>query len=68
VKSYRATVSRESGWWVAEVDGVLGGATEATRLVDLETEVRDLLAGLLDQEEDAFELRWDAAVARGGEE
>ena len=56
--SYTVRVSREEPWWVAVVSGLPGGATEARRLSQLETEVRDLIAGLTDSDEDAFELDW----------
>lgn len=56
--SYTVTVTREEPWWVAVVGGLPGGATEARRLSQLETEVRDLIAGLTDSSEDAFELDW----------
>jgi len=64
---YEVAVSREGKWWVAEVKGVLGGATEARTLGDLEIEVRDLLAGLLDIEEDSFDLTWDLSALVGAE-
>src|SRR5689334_5189481 len=56
MKRYAVTVSREGLWWVAVVDGLPGGATESRRLDQLEAEVRDLIAGLTDTSEDAFEL------------
>jgi hypothetical protein len=56
--SYTVRVSREEPWWVAVVGGLPGGATEARRLSQLEPEVRDLIAGLTDSSEDAFELDW----------
>jgi predicted transcriptional regulator len=56
VKTYRATVTREAGYWVAVVDGLRAGATEARTLAGLEVEVRDLVAGLTDSDEDAFEV------------
>lgn len=52
------TVTREGRWWVAVVDGVPGGATETQRLADLESEVRDLLSGLLDVDGDVLQLSW----------
>ncbi|GAA1742303.1 hypothetical protein GCM10009809_42010 [Isoptericola hypogeus] len=64
---HKVTVTREGKWWVAEVDGVLGGATETQRLADLEEEVRDLLAGLLDADDDSFELKWDLSAVLGPE-
>ena len=36
--SQTVTVSREEPWWVAVVGGLPGGATEARRLSQLETE------------------------------
>jgi hypothetical protein len=56
--SYPVSVSREEPWWVAVVAGLPGGATEARRLDQLEAEVRDLIAGLTDTSEDAFDLDW----------
>ena len=41
------------------VGGLAGGATEVRRLNQLETEVRDLIAGLTDSSEAAFELDWN---------
>jgi hypothetical protein len=64
---HKVTVTREGKWWVAVVDGVLGGATEAQRLADLEVEVRDLVAGLLDADDDSFELKWDLSAVLGSE-
>ncbi|MFB8229581.1 hypothetical protein [Cellulosimicrobium sp. NPDC055967] len=52
---------------MAVVEGVPGGATETQRLADLEGEVRDLLAGLLDEDEDSFELSWDLTAVLGDE-
>lgn len=62
----RVTVTREDGYWVAVADGVRGGATESRRLADLDTEVRDLLAGLLDVDEDRLDLDYDFGPALGG--
>ncbi len=63
---YDVDVTREYPYWVAVVRGVRGGATEARRLADLEAEVRDLLAGLLEIDEDSFDLHWsyDGALDR----
>lgn len=65
--TYTVRVSREGRYWVAEVDGVPGGATEVRRLVELDGEVRDLLAGLLDVEEESLVLRYDFSPAFGDE-
>lgn len=62
---HQVRVSREGRWWVAEVDGVPGGATEVRRLTELDTEVRDLLSGLLDLAEDEVELDYDFRPAFG---
>jgi len=56
------TVSREEPWWVAVVAGLPGGATEARRLDQLEVEVRDLIAGLTDADEDSFDLTWEYSL------
>jgi hypothetical protein len=56
--SYTVTVSREEPWWVAVVRDLPGGATEARRLSQLEIEVRDLIAGLTDSDENDLELDW----------
>src|SRR5262249_42167742 len=60
--TYAVTVSRDEPWWVAVVAGLPGGATEARRLDQLETEVRDLIAGLTDVDEDAFDLNWEYSL------
>lgn len=59
VNTYRALVTRDDGFWVAEVEGV--GVTESRKLAMLEVEVRDLISGMLDVEEDSFEVRLDLA-------
>jgi hypothetical protein len=56
--TYRVVVTREDNLWVAVVDGLPGGATDVARMVDLETEVRDLIAGLRDVDPDDFEINW----------
>ncbi|MGH3446771.1 MAG: hypothetical protein ACRDQA_02000 [Nocardioidaceae bacterium] len=63
---YRASVSREDGYWVAVVDGVRGGATESRSLARLDGEVRDLLAGLLDIDDThTTEIEYDYNDALG---
>jgi hypothetical protein len=57
MKVYDVDVHREGGYWVGVARGVRGGATEVRRLAKLEPEVRDLLAGLLDVDPDALQLR-----------
>ncbi|MFT4299511.1 MAG: hypothetical protein QM597_07755 [Aeromicrobium sp.] len=54
MKTYKVTVTREDGYWVAVVDGLRGGATEARTLAKLDVEVRDLIVGLTDTTEDDF--------------
>jgi DNA-directed RNA polymerase specialized sigma24 family protein len=63
VNSYTVTVTREEPFWVAEVEGLPGGATESRALSTLETEVRDLIAGLTDSDEESFGLVWDYGQA-----
>lgn len=60
---YVVQVSREDGFWVAAVAGVAGAATETRRLAHLEVEVRDLLSGLLDVDDDTFDLEFQFAPA-----
>lgn len=63
----KVEVHREGRWWVAEVVGVPGGATEVRKLADLDAEVRDLLSGLLDADEESFDLEYDFRPAFGEE-
>jgi hypothetical protein len=62
---YDVEVSREAGYWVAVVHGVRGGATESRRLSALDSEVRDLLSGLLDIDADSLGLTWNYEPALG---
>jgi DNA-directed RNA polymerase specialized sigma24 family protein len=57
VKTFDVEVHREGNYWVAEVLGVRGGATETRRLANLDAEVTDLLSGLLDLDPDQIRLR-----------
>lgn len=58
--TYQVTVTREDGLWVADIGGPNLGpaATDAAHFADLNTEVRDLIAGLTGTEPDAFGLAW----------
>lgn len=57
-RAFKATVTHEEDdRWVAVVDGLRGGATEADTLADLEVEVRDLISGLLNLDEDTFDIK-----------
>jgi hypothetical protein len=64
---FHVTVKREDGFWVGVVEGVRGGATETRRLDKLESEIRDLLAGLLDLDEDDIKLDVDLSPALGAD-
>lgn len=55
--TYDVTVTREDGMWVTDIDG-LTAATDVPRFHDLDTETRDLIAGLTDVEPNSFELHW----------
>jgi hypothetical protein len=57
--TWRVTVTREDGYWVAVVNGLRGGATETRRLDRVEEEVRDLVAWLTDTADSAFDLTWE---------
>lgn len=65
VKTFKVQVLREPPYWVGVIDGVPGGATEARSLSSLEVEVRDLLAGLLDVDEDSLSLEGDYSKSLG---
>lgn len=59
--TYPVTVTRDSGLWVAQVDGLPSGSigvTDVERFADLDTEVRDLLAGLTQTDPETFGLTW----------
>lgn len=59
--TYQVTVTRDENLWAALIDGLpagMIGATDAERFEDLDTEVRDLIAGLTDTEPDSFGLTW----------
>jgi hypothetical protein len=61
VNAYEVTVTRDSGLWVACVDGLPPhaiGVTDVERFPDLDTEVRDLIAGLTESDPDSFDLGW----------
>lgn len=57
-RSHRVDVTREDGLWVAVVDGLPGGATDVEHYDDLDTEVRDLIAGLTDAEPGDLAIDW----------
>lgn len=61
--NYDVKVTREAPFWVAEVRGLPGGATETRALADLESEVRDLISGLRDVDEEDISLTWDYSRA-----
>lgn len=58
--TYGVTVEREGNLWTATVDGMPPGqrVTDAEHFADLEREVRDFVATVLDSETDAFDLVW----------
>ena len=57
---YAVTVIREDGLWVADIhaEGLGPAATQTDRFADLDTEVRDLIAGLTDTDPASFALAW----------
>lgn len=59
--TYTVTVTRDENLWAAQIDGLPPcsiGVTDVDHFVDLEVEVRDLVAGLTDTDPDAFDLTW----------
>lgn len=63
--AYSVRVPHEDGFWVAVVPGIRGAATEVRKLRTLEGEVRDLISGPLDVDENSFDLVFDYADAVG---
>jgi hypothetical protein len=58
---YEVTVTRDDGLWAAVISGLppqMIGATDVERFAELDTEVRDLIAGLTDADPDSFGLAW----------
>ncbi|WP_339125547.1 hypothetical protein [Pseudonocardia sp. D17] len=54
-------MTHENDLWVAVVDGLPAGmnsATDVERFADLDAEVRDLIAGLLDVGRHSFDVDW----------
>ncbi len=64
MNTYRVDVTREDGLWVADIWGPELGpvATDTVHFADLETEVRDLIAGLTDTDPGEFELTWRYSI------
>jgi hypothetical protein len=60
MNTYQVEVTRENGLWAADIWGPELGpmATDTVHFADLETEVRDLIAGLTDTDPGDFELSW----------
>ncbi|CAM04992.1 hypothetical protein A8924_6150 [Saccharopolyspora erythraea NRRL 2338] len=54
--TYRVTVTRDDDLWVAVIDGV--GATDVEDFADLDLEVRDYIAGMIDAAPGDFQLDW----------
>ncbi len=57
---YEVTVTREDGVWVADIHGEELGpaATQTDQFAGLDTEVRDLIAGLTGSDPNSFGLAW----------
>jgi DNA-directed RNA polymerase specialized sigma24 family protein len=64
MNTYRVEVTREDGLWVADIWGPELGpaATDIVHFADLETEVRDLIAGLTDTDPREFGLTWRYSI------
>ena len=59
---YDVAVMREDNLWVAVVAGLAPAATDLEHFGDLETEVRDLIAGLTDSGPADFAIAWHISV------
>ncbi|HEU5416238.1 MAG TPA: hypothetical protein VFV41_01020 [Streptosporangiaceae bacterium] len=66
--TYDVTVTREDDLWVADItgEGLGPAATDVERFADLDTEVRDLIAGLTDADPGSLGLAWRYEI--GGED
>jgi len=64
MNTYQVEVTREDGLWVADIWGPELGpaATDTVHFADLETEVRDLIAGLTDTGPGEFGLTWRYSI------
>src|SRR6266545_1982877 len=56
--AWGVTITREDGLWVAVVNGLTGGATDVEHFTELDSEVRDLIAGLTDVDPHEFDVEW----------
>lgn len=73
--NYTVNVWREGAWWVAQVVAASGGAdasvltftTQAHTLAEVEPMVRDLIATILDTEDDTSDLTFEVDTRPGGE-
>jgi len=63
--------SREGDWWYLEVEGVEGGYSQARRLDQVESTIRDLLALMLQRVPESFDLdvqvEWPADLRTASE-
>jgi hypothetical protein len=59
--AYDVTISRDDNLWVATVHGLpphLLAVTDVEHFADLDVEVRDLIAGLIDTDPGDFAINW----------
>jgi hypothetical protein len=56
VKTYDVEIFREGRWWIAVVPGVRGAVGQYTRLSQIEADMREGLAFVLDTPEDKFDI------------
>jgi hypothetical protein len=56
VKDYVVTATRVGKWWAIEVVGLKLGYTQTRRLSEVEPTVRELIAGLKNVDENAFNI------------
>lgn len=60
--TYTAVAERSEGWWAVHVPEVAGARTQARRLEQIEPMAREVIALLLDTDEDSFALEVDVRL------
>lgn len=63
--TYTAVAERSEGWWAVHVPEVAGARTQARRLEQIEPMAREVIALLLDTDEDSFALEVDVRLPPG---
>jgi predicted RNase H-like HicB family nuclease len=57
MKLYTARAVRSGKWWAVTIDGVKGAHSQAKRLDQVESNAREVIALMTDQEADSFDVQ-----------